>query len=151
MDTSIKRLRARRTELIEALRTNGRDADLRQFAVWCARQADLSGTDSDELVEAADQFASAEVSLAEMMDVRNRHSGKVMAASVVGLNHGAANAAAFLSAWQTTRQNAVEAATQSARMAAIWKGMKTGRQRLAEDDGTVKRQIEELTRLITAT
>ncbi len=147
MDTSIKDLHARRAALIESLATERRDADLRRFACWCARRTDLSGTDWDELVDAANQFASADVSLAEMLDVRNRHSGKAMAASVVGLNHGAANAAAFLSAWQTTRQNAAESATQSAEMAAIWRHMKTNGRGLEQDRQSLEAQVDELSRL----
>ena len=144
MDTSFNELRARRTELIKTLAIRGRDAELRQFAVWCARQTDLSEPAWVQLVNAAEGHTLGELSLAEMLDIRNAHAGTAMPACVIGLNHGASNAAAFMSAWQTTRQDAKEAARESAKMAAIWATMVQGGQGLVENEDTVRIQVAAL-------
>lgn len=149
MDTSIQELRARRAELIQALSSQGRNTELRRFAVLCARRTDLSGTDWNKLVEAAEQHALGGWSLAEMLEVRNKHAGAAIAACVVGLNRGASNAAAFLSAWQSTREDPAEAARDSARMAAIWGAMRAGSKEPVEDQDAIGRQVEALEQCVS--
>ena len=109
--------------LLTHLAAEGHHALLRRFAVWTAATVP-EAKGAGPLLEAARADATAweATTAADPPDVsalkaaRDRVAGAAMAASAVGLRHGAANAAAFLAAYEAAQPDPRAAAGGAARM-----------------------------------
>ena len=103
--------------LLAHVRGAGREAALRQFAADVA--GGLRWADAD-LVEAAWRAARGEATADDLAAVREQKRGVATAASAIGLRHGAANAASFMSAYEACAPDAYAAAAGASRMAVLF-------------------------------
>lgn len=97
---------------------------LRQSAVEAALSV-LAGAPhaARRLIDAAERASRGEA--VDLADVRAPLSGTACAASLIGLKHGAANAAAFLAAWSACAPDAESAAADARRFASLYATLST--------------------------
>jgi len=89
---------------------------LRLFACWCARQANdlLDNRPLLRVVLVAEEFARGFATVEELKAAREADSGRAAGAGVIGLPRRIPGAAAQLSAWHTSNDDALRAAYWSA-------------------------------------
>ena len=95
---------------------DGRDKEIRLYAVWCARQVQHLIKDPRSLValDVAERFANGEATVEELAAARNAAPG-----AALGVALGAAWGAAWWAAWGAARSAARDAVSDTARDAAF--------------------------------
>ena len=128
-------------QLIDHLGARGRDDILRRFAFSCGSALEQGAPPSAaRMLKAAQSVLQGHKPASWLKVVRDDLRSMATAATVVGLRHGAANAAAFMGIYACLNENAAHAATDAARMQQEWAVLKA---RYDERDGEPERKAVE--------
>lgn len=109
------------TSLLKHFKKQDADDKLRKFAIWCAHQTNKQIKPIQaKMFDLAEKAIYGEADSEELQQLYDETEGTAVATDTVGLQHGSANAPAFLASRECVNPDAYQGAQQAARFHRLW-------------------------------
>ncbi|MDZ7690209.1 MAG: hypothetical protein U5K69_03460 [Balneolaceae bacterium] len=109
------------TSILNYFKAEGKTAELRKFAVWCAHQTNEEIKPIQaKMLDLAEQAISGDIGEEELRALYEETEGTAIATDTVGLQHGSASAPAFLASRESINPDPYQGAQQAARFHRLW-------------------------------
>ncbi len=109
------------TSLLSYFKEQGAEDKLRKFAIWCAHQTNQKIKPIQaKMFDLAEKAIYGKADKEELQELYDETEGTAIATDTVGLQHGSANAPAFLASRECINPDAYEGAQQAARFHRLW-------------------------------
>lgn len=113
------------TSILKYLKKEGRETELRKFAVWCAHQTnERIKPIQNKILELAEQAIEKNIEREKLAELYEETEGTAVATDTVGLRQGSQSAPAYLAVRECINPDPLEGAIQSARFHRLWADMK---------------------------
>lgn len=131
------------TSILSYFNKNGETAKLRKFTIWCAHQTneELKPIQA-KMLDLAEKAIYNDVDIGQLKKLYQETEGTAIATDTVGLQHGSANAPAFLASRECINPDPFQGAQQAARFHRLWADLIEKEKE--DNDDTQKSYLKEM-------